>query len=210
MQIEIFSDVVCPWCYLGKHHFERALAAFPHRDEVSVTYRSFQLDPDAPAEPQPTVAMLAAKYAMTPQQAEQTQRQMEQRAAADGLEYHLAGQLVGNTRDAHRLLHLAAAQGRQAELTERLFAAHFTEQRSVFGRDALLVLAAEAGVDGAADVLDSDAYAADVDADLELARNLGVSAVPFFVLDRRYGVSGAQPVEVLSAALEQAWAERAA
>jgi predicted DsbA family dithiol-disulfide isomerase len=208
MQVEIFSDVVCPWCYLGKRRFERALAGFEHADRVEVVYRSFQLDPSAPpGEGEPTVGMLARKYGMSPEQAEQTQRQMEQRAAADGLDYRLAGQLTGNTRDAHRLLHLARERGRQAELVERLFAAHFTQQRSVFGRAALLDLAAEAGLDRdeAAAVLDGDRYGEDVDHDVADAQALGVNGVPFFVLDRRFGVSGAQPVEVMADALNRAW-----
>lgn len=208
MQVEIFSDVVCPWCYLGKRRFERALAGFEHGDEVTVVHRSFQLDPSAPDGPgEPTVDMLSSKYGMTVAQAEQMQRQMEQRAAADGLEYHLDGQLSGNTHRAHRLLHLARERGRQDELLERLFAAYFTERRTVFDDDALADLCVEAGLDRAeaARVLATDAYAADVERDLSDARALGITGVPFFVIDRRYGVSGAQPVEVLGNALRQAW-----
>jgi predicted DsbA family dithiol-disulfide isomerase len=213
MQVEIFSDIVCPWCYLGKRRFEQALAQFAHRDEVSVVHRSFQLDPSAPADAGLTVDMLSRKYGMSPDQAEQTQRQMEQRAAGDGLSYDLAGQRSGNTRDAHRLLQFALEQGRQDELVERLFAAYFTERRSVFDRESLLELAAEAGLDrtAAATVLDdSDAFAAEVDHDLTEARELGITGVPFFVLDRRYGVSGAQPLDVLTTALERAWSDSAA
>jgi predicted DsbA family dithiol-disulfide isomerase len=211
MQVEIFSDVVCPWCYLGKRRFEAALRGFEHRDDVSVTYRSFQLDPSAPQQAGPATEMLSRKYGMTPARADQLQRQMEQRAAGDGLEYHLDGQLTGNTRDAHRLLHLAAARGLQAEVAERLFAGYFTDRRSVFTHAELTELAAEAGLDAAqvADALASGAYAAEVDADLALAREFGITAVPFFVFDRRYGVSGAQPTETLRRTLEQAWAEQA-
>ena len=212
MQVEIFSDIVCPWCYLGKRRFEQALAQFAHRDEVSVVHRSFQLDPTAPADAGLTVDMLSRKYGMSPDQAEQAQRQMEQRAAGDGLSYDLAGQRSGNTRDAHRLLQFALEQGRQDELVERLFAAYFTERRSVFDRESLLELAAEAGLDraAAATVLDSDGFAAEVDHDLAEARELGITGVPFFVLDRRYGVSGAQPLDVLTTALERAWSDSAA
>jgi predicted DsbA family dithiol-disulfide isomerase len=212
MQVEIFSDVVCPWCYLGKRRFEQALAQFEHRDEVTVVHRSFQLDPSAPADAGPTVQMLSRKYGMSVEQAEQAQRQMEQRAAGDGLRYDLAGQRSGNTRDAHRLLQFAREQGRQDELAERLFAAYFTERRSVFDRESLLALAAEAGLDPqmATTVLDSDAFATDVDHDLAEARALGITGVPFFVLDGRYGVSGAQPVELLATALERAWSDSAA
>jgi predicted DsbA family dithiol-disulfide isomerase len=207
MQVEIFSDVVCPWCYLGKRRFERALAEFEHGDEVTVVHRSFQLDPSAPDGPgEPTVEMLSSKYGMTVEQAEQMQRQMEQRAAADGLEYHLDGQLSGNTYRAHRLLQLARERGRQDELTERLFAAHFTERRSVFDDRELVDLCAEAGLDRAEAerVLAGNDYAAEVEHDLADARALGITGVPFFVIDRRFGVSGAQPAEVLANALRQA------
>jgi predicted DsbA family dithiol-disulfide isomerase len=150
--------------------------------------------------------MLSGKYGMTVEQAEQMQRQMEQRAAADGLEYHLDGQLSGNTFRAHRLLHLARERGRQDELLERLFAAYFTERRSVFDDDALAGLSAEAGLDRAEAerVLATDEYASDVEQDLADARAFGITGVPFFVIDRRFGVSGAQPAEVLSSALQQA------
>ena len=141
MQVEIFSDVVCPWCYLGKRRFERALAGFEHGDEVTVVHRSFQLDPSAPTGPgTPTLDMLSSKYGMSIERAEQLQREMEQRAAGDGLEYHLDGQLTGNTYDAHRLLQLARDRGRQDELAEALFAAYFTESRSVFDHDALVAI----------------------------------------------------------------------
>jgi len=207
MQVEIFSDVVCPWCYLGKRRFEHALADFDHGGDVTVVHRSFQLDPSAPDGPGgPTVEMLSSKYGMSVAQAEQTQRQMEQRAATDGLEYHLDGQLTGNTLRAHRLLQLARERGRQDELLERLFAAHFTQRRSVFDDDSLAELSADAGLDRAEAerVLSGDEYAADVERDLADARALGITGVPFFVIDRRYGVSGAQPVQVLANALRQA------
>lgn len=209
MQVEIWSDVVCPWCYLGKRRFERALDGFAHRDDVEVVYRSFELDPDAPHDhSRPTVDMLSRKYGMTAEQAEQAQRQMEQRAAADDLTFRMGELQSGNTRDAHRLLHLARARGQQAELAEALHRAYFTEQRSVFDHAALTEIATAAGLDPeeVRTVLAGDGYAADVTEDEQTARALGITGVPFFVIDRRYGVSGAQPVEVLSAALEQAYA----
>jgi predicted DsbA family dithiol-disulfide isomerase len=210
MQVEIWSDVVCPWCYLGKRRFENALVGFEHRDDVSVVYRSFQLDPSAPTDRTTvTVQMLSSKYGMTLAQAEQAQREMEQRAAADGLEYHLDGLHSGNTFDAHRLLHFARARGRQDELAERLFRAYFTERRSVFDPAALTDLVADAGLDAdeVARVLAGTDYTEDVERDIAEAHELGVNGVPFFVIDRRYGVSGAQPAPVLAQALEQAWAE---
>ena len=213
MQVEIWSDVVCPWCYLGKRQFEQALELFGHRDAVKVVYRSFELDPFAPAGvTTPTVDMLASKYGMTAAQAHDAQRQMEQRAAQRGLTFRMDGLRSGSTRDAHRLLQLARARGRQEELAEGLHRAYFTEQASVFDHAALADLAAAAGLDRdeALALLAGDDYARDVDADEAMARSLGVTGVPFFVFDRRYAVSGAQPPEVLAQALERAWAESAA
>jgi predicted DsbA family dithiol-disulfide isomerase len=210
MEVEIWSDVVCPWCYLGKRRFEQALASFEHRDKVQVTYRSFQLDPAAPAGiTSPTVEMLAQKYSMNAAQAEQAQRQMEERAAADGLTFRMSGLRSGNTRDAHRLLQLAKASGQQEQLMERLQRAYFTEQDSIFDHGSLSRLAAEAGLDrdAVARVLDSDQYADHVDTDQAMARSLGATGVPLFVIDRRYGISGAQPPQTITSVLERAWAE---
>lgn len=208
MQVEIWSDVVCPWCYLGKRNFEQALGQFSHRDEVEVVYRSFELDPAAPLDTtKPTVDVLAAKYGMTPGQAVAAQRQMEERASQAGLTFRLADLRSGNTRDAHRLLQLGRERGRQAELVERLHRAYFTEQDSVFDRAALTRLATESGLDPAevTAVLDSDQFSAEVAADERTAHELGATGVPFFVIDRRYGIPGAQPAEIIGRALTQAW-----
>jgi predicted DsbA family dithiol-disulfide isomerase len=210
MQVEIWSDLVCPWCYLGKRRFERALESFGHRDEVTVVYRSFELDPSAPAGvTTPTAERLADKYGMTAQQAGDAQQQMEQRAAQDGLEFRMDGLRSGNTRDAHRLLHLAKAHGVQAELAERLHRAYFTEQASIFDHSSLTELAVEAGLDrdDVTRVLASQEYGDAVDTDEEMARALGANGVPLFIIDRRYGISGAQPPEVIEQVLDQAWAD---
>ena len=210
MQVEIWSDLVCPWCYLGKRRFERALESFGHRDEVTVVYRSFELDPSAPAGvTTATVERLADKYGMTAQQADDAQRQMEQRAAQDGLEFRMDGLRSGNTRDAHRLLHLAKAHGVQAALAERLHRAYFTEQASIFDHSSLTELAVEAGLDrdDVTRVLASREYGDAVDTDEEMARALGANGVPLFIIDRRYGISGAQPPEVIEQVLDQAWAD---
>ena len=210
MQVKIWSDLVCPWCYLGKRRFERALESFDHRDEVTVVYRSFELDPSAPAEvTTPTVERLADKYGMTAGQADDAQRQMEERAAQDGLEFRMERLRSGNTRDAHRLLHLAKAHGVQAELAERLHRAYFTEQASIFDHSSLTELAVEAGLDrdDVIRVLASQEYGDAVDTDEAMAQALGVNGVPLFVIDRRYGISGAQPPEVIAHVLDQAWAE---
>jgi predicted DsbA family dithiol-disulfide isomerase len=210
MEVEIWADIVCPWCYLGKRHFERALDSFDHRDKVQVVYRSFELDPAAPqGVTTPTVDLLAQKYRMSPDQARQAQRQMEERASADGLTFRMDGLRSGNTRDAHRLLHLAKASGRQSELMERLQRAYFTEQDSIFDHDTLTRLAVEAGLDPGevADVLASDRYTDHVETDQAMAQSLGATGVPLFVIDRRYGISGAQPPETIAGVLERAWSE---
>jgi predicted DsbA family dithiol-disulfide isomerase len=210
MEVEIWADVVCPWCYLGKRHFEQALDSFDHADKVQVVYRSFELDPEAPrGVTTPTAELLAQKYGMTPDRARQAQRQMEERAAADGLTFHMDGLRSGNTKDAHRLLHLAKASDRQSELMERLQRAYFTEQDSIFDHDALTRLAVEAGLDpgDVADVLASDRYSDHVETDEAMARSIGATGVPLFVVDRRYGISGAQPTETIIGVLERAWSE---
>ena len=208
MDIHIWSDIVCPWCYLGKRRFEHALALFDHRDDVRVTHRSFQLDPSRPRHQTTNRrAMLKSKYQLSDQQVLDMDARMERLADIEGLEYHLtdAG-LTGNTLDAHQLLQLAKARGIQDAVIERLYRAYFTEQRSVFDRDSLVTLAKEAGLDEAEvrDALEHDAYADAVTADIREARSLGVSGVPFFVIGR-YGVSGAQSADVFAEALSTAF-----
>jgi predicted DsbA family dithiol-disulfide isomerase len=210
MQVEIWSDVVCPWCYLGKRRFDQALSDFEHRDDVQVIYRSFELDPTAPTGvTTPTVERLADKYAMTPAQASQAQRDMEKRAAGDGLTFRMETLRSGNTRDAHRLIQLAKARGRQAELVERLHRAYFTDEDSVFEHEALTRLAVETGLDRdeVADVLGGDAYGDHVDTDEAMAHAIGATGVPLFVIDRKYGISGAQPADTIAQVLERAWQE---
>ena len=212
MDIHIWSDIVCPWCYLGKRRFEHALALFDHRGEVQVTHRSFQLDPSRPRhETTNRRAMLKAKYQLTDDKVQEMDARMERLAEIEGLEYHLgeSGQ-TGNTLDAHQLLQLGKDRGVQDAVIERLYRAYFTEQRSVFDRDSLVTLAGEAGLDEteARGALERDAYVQAVAVDVNEARSLGVSGVPFFVIDRRYGVSGAQATEVFAEALVRAWDER--
>jgi len=213
MDIHIWSDVVCPWCYLGKRRFEHALALFDHRDEIAVTHRSFQLDPSRPRhQTMSRREMLKAKYRLSDQQVQEMDTRMEHLADLEGLEYHLtdAGQ-TGNTLDAHQLLQLGKTRGIQDAVIERLYRAYFTEQRSVFDRDSLVSLAGEAGLDQAEarDVLERDALVSAVDADVRDARSLGVTGVPFFVLGGRYAVSGAQATEVFTEALTTAWEDTA-
>ncbi len=210
LTVEIWSDVVCPWCYIGKRRFEAALERFEHRDEVTVMWRSFELDPEAPAQPEGTSAeRLAAKYGMSLERAQTLQAEMTERGAAEGLEYRFDLARGGNTFDAHRLIHLAATYGHQADAQERLMRAYFTEGEAISDPETLIRLVAELGVaaDEARDVLSGDRFAEDVREDEQLATRLGIQGVPFFVLDRRYGVSGAQPPEVLLQALTQTWDE---
>jgi predicted DsbA family dithiol-disulfide isomerase len=210
MRVDVWLDLVCPWCYLGKRRLEKALSGFPHNAQVRVGYRSFELDPAAPrgAAVRQT-DMLVGKYGMPAEQAVATQRRLEELAAADGLEYHLTEGLTGNSFDAHRLLHLAAERGVADAVAERFFRAQFTEVRSLFDTESLVGLAAEAGLDPAeaAGVLAGDAYADAVRADSAQAHDLGVTGVPFVVVGERYAVAGAQPVEVFGEALRRAWAQ---
>jgi predicted DsbA family dithiol-disulfide isomerase len=208
-RIEIWSDVVCPWCYIGKRRFETALAGFPHRDETVVEWRSFELDPEAERDPDGTAAeRLAGKYGMSVEEAAARQAQLAKLAAEDGLEYHFDRVRGGNSFDAHRLVHLAAASGLQDAAQERLMRAHFTEGERIGDRETLARLGAELGLDDAAAMLETDRFADEVRADEALAHQLNIHGVPYFVLDRHYGVSGAQPADVLRQALERAWEDR--
>ncbi|MCL6286337.1 DsbA family oxidoreductase [Streptomyces fimicarius] len=214
MRVEIWSDIACPWCYIGKARFEKGLAEFAHRDEVEVVHRSFELDPGrAKGETEQVVDMLAAKYGRTREEAASMEANVAANAQSEGLGYRTEGRDHGSTFDIHRLLHLAKARGRQDELLTLAYRANFAEERSVFDDEVLLALAVEAGLDGdeaRAVLADPEAYADDVRTDEREAAELGANAVPFFVLDRRYGISGGQPSEVFVQALEQAWKDRPA
>jgi predicted DsbA family dithiol-disulfide isomerase len=208
VRIDIWSDVICPWCYLGLRHLRDALS--PYDGDVDIVHHAFELDPTRPREnPMLTVKALSQKFGMTPEQAIDAQRQMTARAAKSGLEFNLDGQRSGNTRDAHRLLSLALDHDVQEALLERLYRAHFTEQRSIFDHDSLAALAVAAGLDEpeVSATLSTSAYDERVETDEEQARMLGINGVPFFIFDRRYAVSGAQPAEVLRQVLDQARAE---
>ncbi len=210
MKVEIWSDVACPWCYIGKRRIEGALAQFEHQDQVEITWRSYQLDPQAPRTSEETMnELLARKYGMSQKQAAAANDRVSGIAAQDGLEYHMEQVQYGNTFDAHRLIHLAATHHLQDEMEERFFKAYFTEGVKLGDVETLVKLATEVGIDAeeARTVLASDRYADEVRADIQRARRLGVQGVPFFAIDEKYGVSGAQPAEVLKEVLEQAWTE---
>ncbi|WP_121252911.1 DsbA family oxidoreductase [Nocardioides ferulae] len=211
MRIEIWSDVVCPWCYIGKRRLEAALAGFAHRDQVEVVYRSFELDPSAPRHgDEPTLATLARKYGRSETEMRQMMQHVVDTAAGEGLEFRLFDNVHTNTVDAHRLLHLALDAGGpalQRELKEALLAAYFVRAENVGDHEVLARVAVDAGLDPArvAAVLSDGEYTEQVRADVDQARAYGATGVPFFVVDGRFGVSGAQPTEVFTQVLEQAW-----
>lgn len=210
VQIEVFSDVVCPWCYIGKRRLEDALSMFEHAYEVAVTYRSFQLDPSSPeASDLSLEEMLSRKYRRSVADARAMNDRVTDIAAKVGLDFRLQDAHPANTFRAHRLLHFAASKGVGNELTERLMMGYFSEGVRIGDRDELLRLAVEVGLEpvATAEVLDGDVFDAEVRADIELARAFGANGVPFFVFDRRYAVSGAQETSVFAEVLDTAWAE---
>ena len=219
MQVEVWADIICPWCGLGTHRLEAALERFPHRDEVQVTHRSFQLDPAAPAGSVsrsgpcsgPASRPHMRKKGLDDGQIDAMTQRVEGLADAEGLRpYHVLDNRVGSTALAHELLAYAAEQGKHAEAWHRLFTAYFGEARPIFSVEDLVTLASEIGLDpeDAREALLSHRYAARVADEGREAAQLGATGVPFFVIDRRYGVAGAQPVDTLLAALQRAWDER--
>jgi predicted DsbA family dithiol-disulfide isomerase len=201
VKIEVWSDIVCPWCYIGKRRLESALAGFDH--PVDVEWRSFQLDPAFPrGKVIPVYEGLAEKFGAGDVRG-MTERVTEL-AEVEGLQYDYDHAVMVNTFDAHRLTHHAKAQGLGGEMHERLMRAQLVEGETVNDVDTLVRLSEDIGVEGARAALTGDRYTSDVENDIREARLLGATGVPFFVLDRKYGVSGAQPVEVFSSALQQA------
>lgn len=211
MRVDIWSDVVCPWCAIGKAHLDAALARFEHADEVQVVWRSFELDPGAPpVRADDYATMLAGKYGTTLIGARTMMERMRATAAEVGLDFHLDHARPGNSFDAHRLVHLAADRGHQLEVKQRLLHGYLSEGEPVGEHAALLRLAVDAGLDPdeVRAVLASETYAEAVRADEEAAGALQLSAVPTFLVDGRLAVPGAQPAETLLQALRRAWAER--
>ena len=208
MDVEIWSDIACPWCYIGKRRFEAALAGFEHRDEVRVTWRSFELDPSAPLEREgDRAARLAEKYGMTVERARELEQQMTETAAAEGLAFRFDVARSGSTFDAHRLVHLARAHGRQDEVKERLLRAYFTEGALIADHETLVRLASEVGISKleTRTVLAGTRYADAVRADEAIAQQLGIAAVPTFVVNRKLAMSGANPPDQLLALMRQGW-----
>ena len=208
MDIEIWSDIACPWCYVGKRRFEAALAQFEHRDEVTVRWRSFELDPQAPREREGDRAQhLADKYGMSVERAHAAEQQMTDTAAGEGLEFRFDIARAGNTFDGHRIVHLAAEHGLQDAMKERLLRAYLSEGELISDVQNLTRLAVEVGLpeDEVAETLAGERFAQDVRTDEQDAGRLGISAVPTFVVDRAIGASGAHPPEALLGRLRQVW-----
>ncbi|CAN5756955.1 protein disulfide isomerase FrnE [soil metagenome] len=208
MKIEIWSDIACPWCYVGKRRFERALADFPHGADVEVVWRSFELDSSAPQRQQGRQAeLLARKYGVPLDRAEAMNANMTAEAKKEGLDFHFERVQVGNTFDAHRLIHFADGHGKRGEMVERLFRAYLTDGEALGDRDVLVRLAADIGLDSNSvrSALMGNAFADAVRADQERARMFGIRGVPFFAIDEKYGISGAQPPAAVLEVLEQAW-----
>jgi predicted DsbA family dithiol-disulfide isomerase len=207
MRVDVWSDIVCPWCYVGKRRFEKALTRFDGRADVQIVHHSFQLNPSAPHDQTSNRReMLMRKYRLTPAQVEEMDARMTHTAAAEGLDYHLDGTVTGNTFDAHQLVHLAHDRGMQDAMIERLYRAYFTEQRSIFDEESLVELASDAALnpDDARAVLRERRYADAVQSDIDSARRLGATGVPFFVIDEHYGVAGAQASDVFLEVLRTA------
>ena len=213
LQIDVWSDIACPWCFVGKRRLERALAEFPHADDVEVVWHAFELDPAAPKERDPSVShaeRIAKKYGMTVEQARQNSERLRETARGEGLAFDFEHIRSGNTFDAHRLVHLGRERGVQNAVKERFLRAYLEEGALMSDHATLLRLAVEAGLDEGevTDVLASDQHAEAVRADEARAHELGINGVPCFVLDGRFAVSGAQSPQILLGALHQAWNER--
>ncbi len=208
MRIDVWSDILCPFCHVGRRHLELALKQFEHADEIGVVWHSFMLDANAPTEdPRPMPQLISEKYGTSVQDAAAQHERMATDAAAVGLDFQWEKVVAGNSFDAHRLIHFARAQGREAEVTERVMRAWYTEGASIGDHETLVALAVEAGLAEAAvrSLLSGDDHGIDVRTDVALATQIGITAVPTFVLDQKYSVSGAQPVEVMLDALRQVW-----
>jgi predicted DsbA family dithiol-disulfide isomerase len=211
MQVEIWSDIACPWCYIGKRRFEAALARFEHRDQVQVTWRSFELDPAAPPEREgERAARLADKYGITVERAREMEQHMTEVAAGEGLEFRFDIARSGATFDAHRVVHLAAEHGLQDAMKERLMRAYLGEGELMSDHHALVRLGVEVGLPEGElrDMLAGERFTSEVRDEEHTAGHLGISAVPTFVVDRAFGVSGAQPPELLLDMLQRGWAAR--
>jgi len=211
MKVEVWSDIICPFCYIGKRKFEQALEKFPGKDKVRVEWKSFLLDPHMKGEQGKNIhETLAEKKGWTKEYAQRMNEHVAEMAKQVGLNFQFDKVKPANTFTAHRLTHLAAKYGLQDQLEEKLFHAYFTDGTDIGNTEALVELAIEAGLkeQEVREVLSSDEFTDNVKANAYEAQQIGVRGVPFFVLDRKYAVSGAQPEEVFLSALETAWKEQ--
>jgi len=212
LRVDIWSDIACPWCYVGKARFDKAVEQLEGKVDVEVRHRSFELDPHrAPGDTAPVVDMLVKKYGMSQAQAQAGEYRLGDLAKAEGLEYRTEGRDHGNTFDLHRLLHLASERGLEAQAWQAFYTANFADEASIFDRERVIDVAVAAGLDKdevVAVLDDPAAYREAVRADEAEAAALGATGVPFFVVDEKYGVSGAQPTELFAEILEKAWGEK--
>lgn len=212
MNVEIWSDLVCPWCYIGQARFRRALDGFAHRDEVQLRYRSFELDPAyPPGETVDVLDMLSGKYGMSADQAAAAEQRVATLAAAEDLPFE-AKRPHGNTFDGHRVVQFAATRGLAGPVLDALYRANFSGERSIFDPQSLTAIAADAGLEAGAvaGVLAGDAFSDAVRADEQQAGELGITGVPFFLANGRLAVSGAQASEVMGELLTTAWQQSSA
>ncbi|MFH5884269.1 DsbA family oxidoreductase [Halalkalibaculum sp. DA3122] len=211
MNIEIWSDICCPFCYIGKRHLEQALEEFEHADEFEVNWHSFELDPAADIDPdQDIYERLARKYGQSVEWAKKANRDLKQKASEAGIDFNPDRIIPTNSFDAHRLIKLAATSGRADEAKENLFSAYFSEGRHIGRHDTLIRIGTEIGLDRSIvkEMLEGDDFSDEVRADEQEARELGIQGVPFFVFNRKYAVSGAQPVHTFTEALEKCYEDQ--
>lgn len=209
MKVEIWSDFACPFCYIGKTYYERALAQFPQREQIVTQYKSFELDPNASvSQKQPTIESLAEKYGTSVEQAKEMTQGVAGRAEEAGLIFHFDKMMTINSMDAHRIVHYAQSIGKAKELVEALFYAYFTDNKDLSDRQVLIDIAESVQLQVKEVLEDEQKYKAQVKADEFEAQQLAVRGVPFFVIDRKYAISGAQPVSVFLETLNKAWSER--
>ena len=210
MTVDIWSDIMCPFCYIGKRRLEEAMGRFEHKNDVSVTWHSFQLDPAMEAQPGKSLYdYLAERKGLTRERSQQMHKQLVEMAKADGLTYNFENAVIANSFDAHRLIQLAKTHGLGDEAEERLFRAYFTEGRDIGDQNTLLQLGMEVGLGAVetGEMLNSNAFAHEVERDIATASAYGITGVPFFVINDIYGISGAQPSGVFLDGLQQAWLE---
>ena len=210
MKVEIWSDVMCPFCYIGKRRFEQALQHFGHQDEIEVEWKSFQLNPNMVTNPAISIDQyLADIKGFSIDHARQLNAHVTQMAAEEGLTYNFDHSVVANSFNAHRYSHFAKLHGKGIEAEEQLFKAYFTDGKNIDDPDTLVELGSAIGLnpDEVRQTIESDDFADDVKQDIAEAQHLGIQGVPFFVMNNKYGVSGAQPAEVFDEALGQVWDE---